>query len=420
MLKWAMPPAELRGKVKEHSRLVREKELAVRQNEFKRAGRLRDKQRELESEIEFETESWREAGERAEKVVGIDDVAEVVSGWTGIPVKALSVEEMQNLLRMEEALHKRVVGQEEAIATVSRAIRRSYAKVKDPSRPIGSFMFLGPTGVGKTLLARALAEFLFNDDSAMVRIDMSEYTERFSVSRLVGAPPGYVGYDEGGQLTESVRRRPYSVVLLDEIEKAHPDVFNMLLQVMDDGRMTDSQGRVVNFKNAVIIMTSNLGLHTTDWRTPLGFRGGKSDQQDSRDYDDMKSKVLEAVKKTFRPEFLNRLDASVVFRPLTNEQLRDIVELELARLGKQLLEQELTLVVSDAVKEKLAAEGFDANLGARPLKRAIQQLVEDPLSEALLSGTFKPGDEVVCSLEGSVVVVKPQEQEPVCASEETS
>jgi len=417
MLKWAMPPESLRNKLKEHGRLEKEKELAVRQNEFKRAGRLRDRQRELKNEIDFETEEWHEAREKAEKVVQVEDVAEVVSSWTGVPVKALSLEEMQNLLKMEEKLHERVVGQDEAIKTVSKAIRRSYAKVKDPNRPIGSFMFLGPTGVGKTLLARALAGFLFNDESALVRIDMSEYTERFSVSRLVGAPPGYVGYDEGGQLTEAVRRRPYTVVLLDEIEKAHPDVFNMLLQVMDDGRLTDSQGRVVDFKNCVIIMTSNLGLLTTDWRTPLGFRGGKERAQEERDYEEMKSKVLESVKKTFRPEFLNRLDATVVFRPLTPEQLEEIVELELKRLVKQVADQDLKLVISASVKAKLAKEGYDPNLGARPLKRAIQKLVEDPLSEALLSGVFKPGDEVLCTLEDGRVVVRLPGQEPVCAKD---
>ena len=303
------------------------------------------------------------------------------------------------LLNMEEALHKRIVGQDEAIKVITRAIRRARAGLKSPMRPIGSFIFLGPTGVGKTELARTLAEFLFDDTDAMVRIDMSEYMEKYSVSRLVGAPPGYVGYEEGGQLTEAVRRRPYAVVLLDEIEKAHPDVFNLLLQVLEDGRLTDSQGRVVDFKHSVIIMTSNVGTIGLMKTTDIGFRPVKEEGSGAVRYERMKNRILEEVKHLFRPEFLNRIDEVVVFHQLDLDEIKQIVSLELAKVVKELENQHMTLEASEAAKELIAKEGWDPQFGARPLRRAIQRLVEDPLSEELLRGTFKLGDHILLDVE---------------------
>jgi len=320
-------------------------------------------------------------------VVQREDIAQVVSTWTGIPVTALSEEESKRLLRMEEALHSDIVGQDEAIATVAKAVRRARAGIKDPHRPTGSFIFLGPTGVGKTLLAKVLARFLFGDEEALVRIDMSEYMEKFSVSRLIGAPPGYVGYEESGQLSEAVRRRPYSVVLFDEIEKAHPEVFSILLQIMEDGRLTDSQGRTVDFNNTIVIMTSNVGARLITDTKPIGFTTDEREhtrEQHARDYERMKAKVTEELKKTFSPEFLNRVDDVVVFHALTADQIRDIVDLELRSCRDQLAGRGLSLQLSDALRDKLVVDGYDPNLGARPLRRAIRRIVEDPLAEFIL------------------------------------
>jgi ATP-dependent Clp protease ATP-binding subunit ClpC len=334
------------------------------------------------------TPGWADQQAPMELRVTREDIADVVATWTGIPVKALTEEESARLMRMEGDLHRRVVAQDEAIVAVAKAVRRARAGIKDPNRPTGTFIFLGPTGVGKTLLAKALAEFLFGEEDALIRVDMSEYMEKFAVSRLIGAPPGYVGYDESGQLTEAVRRRPYSVVLFDEIEKAHPEVFSILLQVMEDGRLTDAQGRVVDFRNTVIIMTSNVGARLIAEGKKLGFdRQRESDAPpvDSElSYRRMKQKVTEELKKTFSPEFLNRVDDAVVFHALNAEQIRDIVELELSRVKVQLAERGIRLVYGDDVRDLLAREGYEPALGARPLRRAVRRLVEDPLAERVL------------------------------------
>lgn len=336
------------------------------------------------------------------QIVTAEDIAKIVSSWTGIPVSKLAQEETEKLLKMEEILHNRVIGQEDAIKAVAKAVRRARSGLKNPKRPIGSFIFLGPTGVGKTELARALAEALFGDEDALVRIDMSEYMEKHAVSRLVGAPPGYVGYDEGGQLTEAVRRKPYSVILLDEIEKAHPEVFNILLQVLEDGRLTDSKGRTVDFRNTVLIMTSNVGASHLKQTGPLGFTQPTAEDN----YKVMKDRVMEALKRSFRPEFLNRIDETIVFHALEKEHIKEIVGLMLKELEKRLKENELNLEVKDAAKEVLAKEGFDPTYGARPLRRAIQKLVEDQLAEEMLKGTYKPGATVIVDAENDTIVLK--------------
>ncbi len=326
----------------------------------------------------------------------------VVSMWTGIPVSKIAQEESAKLLNLEEELHKRVVGQGEAVEAISRAIRRARAGLKDPKRPIGSFIFLGPTGVGKTELARALAEVMFGDEDAMIRIDMSEYMEKHSTSRLVGSPPGYVGFDEGGQLTEKVRRKPYSVVLLDEIEKAHPDVFNILLQVLDDGRLTDSKGRTVDFRNTVVIMTSNVGADALKYQKNLGFSLGDTDSK----YKDMKATMLEELKKAFRPEFLNRIDEMIVFHSLEKEHLKEIVSFMANALTKRLKEQDIELELTEAALEKIAQEGYDPQYGARPIRRALQKHVEDRLSEELLKGNVLTGQVVVFDYKDGEFIVR--------------
>jgi len=373
------------------SKIRKEKESAVKLQEFEKAAQLRAKEKKLEAELQKMKEKW-ESGRRVNKVgVTKEDIAEIVSSWTGIPIFSLKEEEAKKLLRMEEELHKRIIGQDEAIISISKAIRRARAGMKSPKRPIGSFIFLGPTGVGKTELARTLAEFLFGDENALISLDMSEYMEKFAVSRLVGAPPGYVGYEEGGQLTEKVRRKPYSVVLLDEIEKAHPDVFNILLQIFEDGRLTDSQGRVVDFKNTVIIMTSNVGATLIKKGTTLGFRGTNEPEEIS--YKDIKNSVMGELNKTFRPEFLNRIDEVIVFKSLTKEEIKKIATLILNNEVKTLLEeQNIDLETTEEAKELLAKKGYDPNFGARPLRRTIERFIENPISEKLLAGEFKEGD----------------------------
>ncbi len=369
----------------------REKELAVKAQDYERAAQLRDRERFIMEQLQAVSIDGLEI-KRREPIVTEEDVGEVLSLWTGIPVTKLLEKEAEKLLHMEEELHKRIVGQEEAVRVVSEAIRRARAGIKDPKRPIGSFIFLGPTGVGKTELARALAEYLFNDEDALIKIDMSEYMEKFAVSRLVGAPPGYVGYEEGGQLTEAVRRKPFSVVLFDEIEKAHPDVFNILLQILDEGRLTDAQGRTVDFKNTVIIMTSNIGSQWISSTSKIGF---KQESNEREEYQMMKERVLEEVKHTFRPEFLNRVDEIIIFHQLTKEQMKQIVELLLNDLRKQLLSLGITLEFTENAKEQLIKEGFDPHYGARPLKRVIQKRIGSPLSGFVIDGTFKEGDIVV-------------------------
>ena len=379
--------------------LTGEMEAAIQAQEFEKAAEVRDKKKAVQEKLTAERDTWEKQNKTSHQVVTAEDIAEVVSNWSGVPVTKLTEEDSERLLHLENILHERVVGQEEAVSAVSKAVRRAHSGLKDAKRPIGSFLFLGPTGVGKTELAKALAEALFDDENAMVRIDMSEYMEKFAVSRLVGAPPGYVGYDEGGQLTEAVRRKPYSVILLDEIEKAHPDVFNILLQVLDDGRLTDSQGRVVDFKNTVIIMTSNLGSQAIMNSKTLGFASVDDDAKAESDYEAMKSRAMDNLKKAFRPEFLNRIDDIVVFHPLTDSELKQIVGIMMKDLRKRLADRGLSITLSDNALEELAKVGYDPEFGARPLRRAIQNQIEDPLADALLAGQYHDGDTIKVELD---------------------
>ncbi|MBD1372399.1 ATP-dependent Clp protease ATP-binding subunit [Hazenella sp. IB182357] len=397
-------PPELKELEQKMDEVKKEKDAAVQSQEFEKAASLRDTEQKLREEIEVTHNTWKQDQGVTDSEVIAEDIADVVSNWTGIPVNKLAQEESARLLNMEDILHNRVIGQEEAVKSVARAIRRARAGLKDPKRPIGSFIFLGPTGVGKTELARALAESMFGDEDAMIRIDMSEYMEKHSTSRLVGSPPGYVGYDEGGQLTEKVRRKPYSVILFDEVEKAHPEVFNVLLQVLEDGRLTDGKGRVVDFRNTIIIMTSNVGASSIRKNTRLGFT---ADVSGNDDYERMKENVMEELKKSFRPEFLNRIDDVIVFHSLREEHLVKIVSLMSNELRTRLQEQEITFDLTDQAKEHLAKEGMDLTYGARPLRRAIQKHIEDRLSEELLRGQIKRGDTVTIDIkEGEWIVEK--------------
>jgi ATP-dependent Clp protease ATP-binding subunit ClpC len=401
-LQATLPPPELREIDTKLRKIIAEKEAVVKAQEFDKAAAMRDQEEKIRLEKAQLEQAWQEKRSQSDKVIKVteEDIAYIVSSWTKIPVSKLAQAETEKLLNMADSLHERVVGQDEAINVIVRAIRRSRAGLKNPNRPIGSFMFLGPTGVGKTEVARSVAEFLFDDQESMIRIDMSEYMEKYAVSRLVGAPPGYVGYEEGGQLTEAVRRRPYSVVLLDEIEKAHPDVFNLLLQMLDDGRLTDSQGRQVDFKNTVIIMTSNVGATGMQTTTDIGFRTSKTENEDeSRAYERMKNKVLEEVKHTFRPEFVNRLDEIVVFHQLTRAQIQQIVGLELEKVMREVKAQDMHLEVTEEAKALLAKKGWDPQFGARPLRRAIQREVEDELAEEMLRGTFGAGDRILAEVD---------------------
>ncbi|MBC7791813.1 MAG: ATP-dependent Clp protease ATP-binding subunit [Anaerolineae bacterium] len=385
------PPAEVANLKAKLEDVNSEKEAAVRDQNFESAASLRDKEREIQGEIRRKQEEWEKHRQSYRPVLGEEEISFIVSRWTGIPVMRLQEAESSRLLRMEEELHASVVGQDEAIKALARSIRRSRAGLKDPNRPIGTFIFSGPTGVGKTELARALAKFLFADPSALIRVDMSEYMEKFSVSRLIGAPPGYVGYEDSGTLTKAVRRKPYSVVLLDEIEKAHADVFNILLQVLDEGHLTDNYGRVIDFKNTVVIMTSNVGARDITKGKSLGF-SEKSDERDS--FDRMSEKVKEELQRVFNPEFLNRLDDTIVFHPLSREHISKIVSILLRDVQKRLVDEELTLKLTDNAVEFLGTQGFDEKFGARPLKRAIQRYIEDPLSEKILTAEFAKGEEV--------------------------
>ncbi|HEX7545204.1 MAG TPA: ATP-dependent Clp protease ATP-binding subunit [Gemmatimonadaceae bacterium] len=385
-----VPPPEVADLKAKLEGVNSEKDAAVRDQNFERAAALRDTERELQGDIRARQEEWEQRRQSFRPVLGEEEIAFIVSRWTGIPVTRLQEAETARLLRMEEEMHLQVVAQDEAIAAIARSIRRSRAGLKDPKRPIGSFIFCGPTGVGKTELARALAKFLFADASALIRVDMSEYMEKFSVSRLIGAPPGYVGYEDSGALTKAVRRKPYSVVLLDEIEKAHPDVFNILLQVLDEGHLTDNYGRVIDFKNTVVIMTSNVGAKDITKSRTLGF----SNADTRASFERMSEKVKEELNHTFNPEFLNRLDDVIVFHPLSKEHITQIVSILLSDVQKRLADEELTLKLTDAATEFLVKNGFDEKFGARPLKRAIQKWIEDPLSEKILLAEFSKGDEI--------------------------
>lgn len=389
----------------------KEKEAAVTAQEFEKAAEMRDEEKRIEKEINDKKNAAKENSD-AKLVVTDEDIASVVAQWTGIPVSKIAQEESESLLHLEEELHKRVIGQDEAVVAVSKAVRRARAGLKDPKRPIGSFLFLGPTGVGKTELARALAVALFGDETAMIRLDMSEYMEKHTVSRLVGAPPGYVGYEEGGQLTDAVRRKPYSVILLDEVEKAHADFFNILLQVLDDGRLTDSQGRTVDFRNTVIIMTSNLGANALRKSSPeLGFLAAKksdsaSDAYNEVNFKEAKKSVMDAVKRHFRPEFLNRIDEMIVFHALTSNDLKQIVTILMDTVVKRLGDMGLSLEISPAAMDMLVKEGSDFSMGARPLKRAIQRLIEDPISDLILQGNAPEGATIKADVEDEHIIVK--------------
>jgi ATP-dependent Clp protease ATP-binding subunit ClpC len=370
--------------------LRKEKESYIKSQDFEKAASLRDQERIARQELEKLNKEWGQAKDKMRPEVTAEDIAKIVAQWTGIPAFRLEEKESEKLLKIEEELHKRVVGQNEAIEAIAHAVRRSRAGIKDPRRPIGSFVFLGPTGVGKTLLARALAEFMFGDEDALLQLDMSEYMEKFNLSRLIGAPPGYVGYEEGGQLTERVRRRPYAVILLDEIEKAHPDVFNLLLQVFEEGRLTDSFGRKVDFKNTIIIMTSNIGAELIRKTGSLGFKT----QKEEVTYQDMKEKLLEAVKHAFKPEFLNRIDDIIVFRQLVKEDLVRIIDIEIGYVVERLKDQKISLGVSREAKDFLIEKGFDPVFGARPLKRTIQRYLEDSLAQEIISKKYKEGSSI--------------------------
>ena len=405
-LKAFTAPPDLKKLEEQVEKLRKEKEDSIRCQEFEKAARIRDEEQRLKNELEKAKNDWHQKHQTRTDTVTEEEIAEIVASWTGIPVKKLAEEETERLMKMEDVLHMRVIGQQEAVKAISKAIRRGRVGLKDPKRPVGSFIFLGPTGVGKTELSKALAESIFGDENAMIRIDMSEYMEKHSVSRLVGSPPGYVGYDEGGQLTEKVRRKPYSVLLFDEIEKAHPDVFNILLQILEDGRLTDAQGRLVDFRNTVIIMTSNVGARMITEPKRLGFSAGSDEK--SRSYEDMKSNVMGELKRTFRPEFLNRIDEIIVFHPLDEEHLKQIVGLMLESLGKRLKQTGITIEVSDGAKAFLAKKGFDPVYGARPLKRFMQKKMETFIGRALISGEIKDGDEILVDASDGEFIFKKQ------------
>ncbi len=389
-------PPEMKEQRMKLSALNKETEEAVANEDFETAANLRDKKKELQNEMELRRSAWEQRLNSKTETVGEEEVAQIVALWTGVPVSKLTQDEAQRLIHLEETLHRRVVGQEEAVSAVAKAVRRARAGLKDPNRPIGSFIFLGPTGVGKTELCKALGEALFGDEDSLIRIDMSEYMEKHSVSRMIGSPPGYVGYDEGGQLTEKVRRKPYAVLLFDEVEKAHPDVFNVLLQILEDGRLTDGQGRVVDFKNTVIVMTSNAGAHTLRKQRSMGFGGGDDAQ---KTYEGMKENIMGEVRQIFRPEFLNRVDEIIVFHALTEEEIDQIARLLLGQVCARLADRGIELQVDDSALKLISRAGYDLKYGARPLRRAIQRLVEDALSEEILSGTVRLGDKVIASVE---------------------
>jgi len=398
--------------------ISQQKEDAIKDQQFENAARLRDEERGMKSELERLRNDWQTRTARNEESVEEGDIADVVSSWTGVPVRKMESEEASRIANLEQILHKRVVGQDEAVEAVSKAIRRGRVGLKDPKRPVGSFIFLGPTGVGKTELCKSLAEALFGDESALVRFDMSEYMEKFNVSRLVGSPPGYVGYDEGGQLTEKVRRKPYSVVLFDEIEKAHPDIFNILLQILEDGRLTDSHGKVVDFRNAVIIMTSNAGARLITERKRLGFVSVADDGGDIS-YKDIKENVMGELKKTFRPEFLNRVDDIIVFRPLTKEELRGIVLILTDVLKERLKQNRIDISFTEAALEELAKAGYDPIFGARPLRRSIQNTIEDKLADEMLKGRITDGNSVVVDCADGVIAISPVNKDGQAAEGQT-
>ena len=413
-IKTMTAPPQYRELEEEIETVRKDKEDAIEAQEFERAANLRDKERKLTQKKRELEEDWQNEESSVQPEIGEEEIADIVSMWTGIPVFKLTEAESQKLIRMEDELHKRVIGQHAAIEAVSKSIRRARAGIKDPKRPTGSFIFLGPSGVGKTELARTLAEFLFGDEDALIQVDMSEFMEKHSVSRLVGSPPGYVGYDEGGQLTEAVRRKPYSVVLLDEVEKAHPDVFNILLQILEDGKLTDAQGRKVDFRNTIMIMTSNIGAATIAKNQSLGFtisdEGGLS-------YDDMKSRIMGELKKVFRPELLNRIDEVMVFHKLAKAEITEIVELLLRRLREQMAQHETTIELTDAAKELLVEHGYDPAMGARPLRRTIQKFIEDPLADFVLGAELLPGstiriDRKADEDEIDITLIEPPESEP--------
>lgn len=387
--------------------LDKEKEEAIRVQDFEKAATLRDEENKKKEELSKEKEKWNNKNSKNVVTLTEEDIADVVANWTGIPVKKISQDENERLKNLETELHKRVIGQNEAVEAVAKAIRRGRLGLKDPNRPIGSFLFLGPTGVGKTELCKALAESLFGTEESMIRIDMSEYMEPHSVSKLIGSPPGYVGFDDGGQLTEKIRRKPYSVILFDEIEKAHPDVMNMLLQILDDGRLTDAQGRTVNFKNTVIIMTSNVGARIITDKTFLGFSNGNDEEKNAdKDYENTKKDVMAELKRQFRPEFLNRIDEIIVFHKLNDEDIKKIIDIMINQLEKRLNAQNITLDVDEKVKELIAKKGVDKNYGARPLKRAIQSMLEDKIAEEMLDGVVKQGKKNVATVEDDKIVIK--------------
>ena len=393
--------------------LNKETEEAVAHEDFEKAANLRDQKKQLQNEMTERRKEWEQKRNSKVETVGEEEVAEIVSSWTGIPVKRMTESEAERLLHLEDILHRRVIGQDEAVKAVSKAVRRARAGLKDPNRPIGSFIFLGPTGVGKTELCKALGEALFGDEDSLIRIDMSEYMEKHSVSRMIGSPPGYVGYEEGGQLTEKVRRKPYAVILFDEVEKAHPDVFNVLLQILEDGRLTDGQGRVVDFKNTVVVMTSNAGAHTIKKQRSMGFGSSASDE---KSYEAMRENIMDEVKRIFRPEFLNRVDEIIVFHALEQEEIDRIAALMLSNVQKRLRERDIDLEVDDSAIKLLSAAGYDLQYGARPLRRAIQRMVEDALSEEILDGKVKLGDRVSMSAQDGKLVFRPlpreEEREP--------